>query len=110
MPNAQTDFTERLPNKIKADPDASAEIGANFLFKISGDDGGTWTVHLRDPDNLGVSEGEVGEADCTLELTAEDWETISDNPGSAMQLFFQGKLQISGNQMLATKLQQLLAD
>ncbi|MGF1467753.1 MAG: SCP2 sterol-binding domain-containing protein [Sandaracinaceae bacterium] len=109
MPDAQTDFTERLPNKIKNDPEASRAIGANFLFKIEGDDGGTWTVDLTG-DEIGVFEGEHGTPDCTLEMTTEDWQQISDNPGSAMQLYFQGKLKVSGNAMLATKLQQLLAD
>ena len=59
-------------------------------------------------DEVGVHEGEVGEPDCTLELTSEDWQTISDNPSSAMQLYFQGKLKVSGDAMKATKLQQLL--
>ena len=106
MPDAKTDFTKNLPEKIAADPDETAEIDAVFLFKISGDDGGTWTVNCRD--DVGVHEGEVGEADCTLELTDEDWQQISDNPQMAMQLYFQGKLKVSGDAMKATKLQQLL--
>lgn len=106
MPDAKTDFTTNLPNKISADPDAFKATNAIFLFKISGDDGGTWTVDLKE--NVGVHEGEQGTPDCTLELTASDWQQISDNPSSAMQLYFQGKLKVSGNAMLATKLQQLL--
>lgn len=106
MPDAKTDFTKNLPEKISGDPDAAKEIDAVFLFKISGDDGGVWTVNCRD--NLGVHDGEVGEVDCTLELTDEDWLAISDNPATAMQLYFQGKLQVSGDAMKATKLQQLL--
>lgn len=106
MPDAKTDFTKNLPEKISGDPDNAKTIDAVFLFKISGDDGGTWTVNCKD--EVGVHEGEVGEADCTLELTSEDWQTISDNPSSAMQLYFQGKLKVSGDAMKATKLQQLL--
>ena len=106
MPNAQTDFTKTLPEKIAGDPDNAKEIDAIFLFKISGDDGGTWTVDCRD--DLGVHDGEHGEADVTLELTNEDWEAISENPAMAMQLYFQGKLKVTGNAMLATKLQGIL--
>lgn len=106
MPDAKTDFETNLPEKISADPDTTAQINAVFLFKITGDDGGTWTVNCKD--EPGVHEGEHGEADCTLELTSEDWKSISDNPSSAMQLYFQGKLKISGDAMKATKLQQLL--
>ncbi len=108
MPNAKMDFTENLPTKISGDPDAAKDIDAVFLFKITGDDGGTWTVNCRDELELGVSEGEVGEVDVTLELTSEDWREISDNPASAMQLYFQGKLKVSGDAMKATKLQLLL--
>ncbi|MEZ4340465.1 MAG: SCP2 sterol-binding domain-containing protein [Sandaracinaceae bacterium] len=106
MPDAKTDFTKNLPEKISDDPDNAKEIDAVFLFKITGDDGGTWTVNCRD--DVGVHEGEVGEADCTLELSSEDWQAISDNPAMAMQLYFQGKLKVSGDAMKATKLQQLL--
>ena len=106
MPDAKTDFMTNLPAKISDDPDNAKDIDAVFLFKITGDDGGTWTVNCRD--DVGVHEGEVGEADCTLELSSEDWQAISDNPQMAMQLYFQGKLKVSGDAMKATKLQQLL--
>jgi len=108
MPDAKTDFTTNIPGKITANPEKAKAIGATFLFKISGDDGGTWFVDLKE--NVGVTEGEGDGAtpDCTLELTDEDWKTMSENPAAAMQLYFQGKLKVSGNAMLATKLQQIL--
>jgi len=106
MPNAQTSFTQDIPNKISADPEKAKGIAAIFLFKVTGDHGGTWTLNLKD--EVGVSEGDSGNAECTIELANEDWETISTNPGAAMQLYFSGKLKVSGNAMLATKLQQIL--
>ena len=107
MADAQSDFTTRLPQKITSDPDKAKGIGAVFLFKITGDGGGTWTINCKD--DLGVFPGEKGTADCTLELSAADWKTISEQPGQAMQLFFSGRLKVTGNTMLATKLQQILA-
>jgi putative sterol carrier protein len=106
MPDAKTDFGTNIPSKISKNPDASKAIGAIFLFKITGDKGGVWTVDCKT--NPGVREGDEGSADCTLELTDADWETISTNPSAAMQLYFQGKLKVTGNAMLATKLQQIL--
>ena len=38
----------------------------------------------------------------------EDWKAINETPGAAMQLYFQGKLKVTGNAILATKLQQIL--
>lgn len=106
MADATTDFTQTIPQRIEADPSKAKQIGAIYLFKISGDQGGTWTVDLKE--DPGVREGDTGNADCTLEMTSEDWKTISENPQASMQLYFQGKLKVSGNAMLATKLQQIL--
>ncbi len=106
MPDAKTDFTTTFPEKIAANPDAAKAANAIFLFKITGDDGGTWTVDLKG-DEPGVKEGAVGTPDCTLELSSEDWKTISENWQQAMPLYFQGKLKVTGNAMLATKLQQI---
>lgn len=106
MADPKTDFEQNIPEKINKDPEKAKNVGAIFLFKISGDNGGTWTVNLKD--DPGVKEGDQGNAECTLEMSSEDWNSISDNPQSAMQLYFQGKLKVSGNAMLATKLQQIL--
>lgn len=105
MADPQTDFGTRLPEKIAGNPEEAKSIGAVFLFKINGDGGGVWTVDCKN--TPGVRVGEEA-ADVTLELTSADWATISSNPGAAMQLYFTGKLKVSGNAMLATKLQKLL--
>ena len=107
MADAKTDFTQKIPGKISSDPEKAKAINAVFLFKINGDGGGVWTVDCKT--NPGVREGDDGSADVTLELSAADWATISSNPGAAMQLYFTGKLKVTGNAMLATKLQKLLA-
>jgi putative sterol carrier protein len=106
MADAQTDFTTRLPAKLSGDPEKSKAINAIFLVKINGEGGGIWTIDCKE--NVGIHVGEAGKPDCTLELSSEDWKTISDNPSSAMQLYFQGKLKVAGNAMLATKLQSIL--
>ena len=106
MADAKTDFGTNIPAKITADPEKSKAIGAIFCFKIPGDTGGTWTVDCKE--NVGVREGDEGNADCTLEIAAEDWDKISGNSTAAMQLYFQGKLKVTGNAMLATKLKGIL--
>ena len=107
MADAKTDFGTRLPSKIAGmAADAIQGINAVFVFKITGDDGGTWTLDCKG--NPGVREGAQDGADCTLELSSADWKTISENPGAATQLFFTGRLKVTGNPMLATKLQKIL--
>lgn len=106
MPDAKTSFEKEIPQQIAGDPNKAKTVGAIYLFKVTGDGGGTWTVNLKD--DPGVKEGDQGNAECTIEVSTDDWKTISENPGQAMQLYFQGKLKVSGNAMLATKLQQIL--
>lgn len=106
MADVQTYFNTTLPERISGDPEAAKEVDGVFLFKVTGDGGGTWTVDLKE--NPGVQEGEQGEADCTLELSSEHMGQILDDASVAMQLFFSGDLKVEGNQMLATKLQQVI--
>lgn len=106
MAEAKDFFDSYLPSKINKDKDAASAVGAIFLFTITGDGGGQWTVNLKD--NLGVTAGDAGNAECTIECAAPDWAQIQAAPQSAMQLYFEGKLKVGGNVMLATKLQQVL--
>ena len=105
---ATTLFNEKLPATLEANPAKAKELDAIFLFKISGDNGGTWTVDLK-ADAPSVNEGDSGSAECTIEMTDEDFEEMMKDPALGMQLFFQGKLKIEGDPMLATKLQNIFA-
>ena len=106
--DAKTWMTDTLPKILEKHPERGKEIDANFLFKIVGDNGGTWLVDLKG-DPPAVKEGEA-EADCTIEMEAEDFEAMTEDFQVAMQMYFQGKLKVSGDPMLATKLQGLFAE
>ena len=106
MPDAQVSFTEDIPESIRKDLDKAKAIDAIFCFKVSGDNGGTWTVNMKD--EPGVTEGDTGAAECTIELSSEDWLAMTENPGAAMQFFLQGKIKVTGNALLATKLQAVI--
>jgi len=106
MPDAQTSFTHDIPKSIERDFDKAKAVDAVFLFKVNGDGGGVWTVNMKDAP--GVSEGDDGNAECTIELSTEDWKSLTDKPGTAMQFFLQGKIKVTGNALLATKLQSVI--
>jgi len=55
-----------------------------------------------------VGKGDAGKAQCTIEVSNEDFKTMLADPNAGMQLYFQGKLRVSGDPMLAMKLQQLI--
>ena len=100
-------FDTFLPGKIAQDPGSASGVNAVFLFTITGDEGGQWTVNLKD--DVGVKPGDSGSSECQIECTSADWAQIQANPQSAMQLYFEGKLKVGGNVMLATNLQSILA-
>jgi putative sterol carrier protein len=107
MPDAKTSFATNIPESIRSDPEKARSVGAIFLFRITGEEGGQWTVNLKD--ELGVTEGDQGNAECTIEVSNEVWRQMTENPASAMQLYFDGKLRVSGNAMLAMKLQAVIS-
>lgn len=107
--NASELFDNLVPAGLAQYPDKAGELNAIYLFKISGDSsgaGGEWTVDTtaRPPT---CTKGDSGKAQCTIEVSHEDFKTMLSDPNAGMQLYFQGKLRVSGDPMLAMKLQQL---
>jgi putative sterol carrier protein len=106
MPDAQTSFTQDIPRSIQRDIDKAKAVNAIFLFRVNGEDGGVWTVNMKDAP--GVTAGDAGNAECTIELSTGDWKAMTEKPGTAMQFFMQGKIRVTGNALLATKLQSVI--
>ena len=104
--NAKELFDVQVPEAIAKNPDKAKEINAVYLFKITGDDGGEWTVDLASA-TPSCKPGVHGSPQCTVEVAHADFKSMLTNPALGMQLYFQGKLQVSGDPMLAMKLQQL---
>ena len=100
-------FEEQIAKRL-ANPEhqeAAKEIDAVYQFNISGDDGGSWVVDLKE---CTVAAGEADEADCTINMADEDFVSLVDGSVPGPQLFMMGKLQIAGNMGLAMKLGQVL--
>ena len=86
--------------------DKARELNAIYCFKITGDGGGEWTVDCT-ANPPSCIKGDSGKAQCTIEVAHEDFKAMLGNPQLGMQLYFQGKLKVTGDPMLATKLQKL---
>ena len=107
MPTTASElFNDQVPKAIAKSPDKAKEIGAIYLFKITGEGGGEWTVDLASA-NPSCKPGVGAPAQCTIEVAHEDFKAMLGNPQLGMQLYFQGKLRVTGDPMLATKLQKL---
>jgi hypothetical protein len=104
--NASELFDDLVPKGLAAFPDKARELNAVYCFKINGEGGGEWTVDTTvSPPTC--TKGDTGKSQCTVSVTHDDFKTMLSDPQAGMQLYFQGKLQVTGDPMLAMKLQQL---
>ena len=103
-------FNDTLPNALAKNAEDARTIGATYQMNITGE--GSWFIDVSAsgpsckalPDEKSAPKA----ADCTITITAEDFQKLFENPQqNGMQLFFSGKLKVSGNQMLAMKLNSL---
>ena len=101
-------FDQKVPAVLANSPEKVKDVAAVYLFKLSGDDGGTWTVDLVSTPPT-CKPGEHGTPQCTIEASDADFRGMVDGGmQAAMSLFFSGKLKVSGDPTLATKLSKLL--
>src|SRR5450432_1539591 len=96
-------FDQKVPTALATNPEKAKDVAAIYLFKVSGPDGGTWTVDLvSNPPTSQV--GAVGAPQCTVEATDDDFRSMIDGGmQAAMSLFFSGKLKVSGDPTLDRK-------
>ena len=103
--NAKELFDDMIPKGIASNPGKAKEVGAVYGFRITGDGGGDWIVDLSaDPPSCkpGISD----KAQCTIEVEHADFKRMLAEPNAGMELYFSGKLRVTGDPMLATRLQQ----
>jgi putative sterol carrier protein len=99
-------FNVDLPAALARNADDARTIGAKYQMNITGPAGGEWNV---DVSSSGPScKPGTGPADCIMTISDEDFQKLVENPqANGMQLFFAGKLKVSGNPTLAVKLQKI---
>lgn len=101
-------FDNLVPEALSKHPDKAKEVNAVYFFNITDEGGGQWTVDLAsDPPTC--TQGDAGTAQCSVEIAHEDFQSMLSDPQAGMQLYFQGKLKVSGDPMLAMKLQQFFS-
>lgn len=83
-------------------PELADKIKTVFLFKLADPDS-AWTLDLKNEKGA-VHAGEVGKADCTLEISDSDFLDMTSGKADAQKLYFGGKLKISGDVMASQKL------
>ncbi|MCB0877872.1 MAG: SCP2 sterol-binding domain-containing protein [Thermoleophilia bacterium] len=77
-------------------PDKAKGVDVKLLFKLSGDDGGTWYVVIKDG-KITVKEGDGPDPDATVMASAKDYKKMADGEMNKTVAFLRGKLRIKGD-------------
>lgn len=88
-----------LPKRFRADK-VDEDLDIVFHFEIAGDDGGEFTVNIKDK-TCTVEEGLVGEAKCTVKANDKIYADVELGKTNAQMAFMMGKIKVSNlNAML----------
>lgn len=104
---ARTIFEETLPAKLEDNPDKAKATNAIYVFNLTGDDGGTWTLNFKKDDDF-VSEGDSDDSECTVTMSDSDFVDMWNGDLNPAQAFMMNKISIEGNMGLAMKLQNFI--
>lgn len=103
--DAKAFFEHQVSAHLRAAPDVYAH-GRVIAFDITGVGGGRWTLDLgREPQ---CRIGGATQADCTFELSADDFRTVVENPALVRSLFRQGRIRVQGFLPVAMHLPSIL--
>ena len=101
-------FNQDFPAALAKNAEDAKSVGAKYQLNITGPGGGDWNIDVS-PTGPRIEHG-TGDADCTISLSDEDFQKLYEDPAAnATPLYFAGKLKITGNPLLAMKLQKLFS-
>ncbi len=88
------DLMDRLPEFFL--PEKAAGVQAVICFELSGEQGGEWTVVIKD-NACRVEKGAFPQADLTFQSAAQDVLEIFYDRLEPMSAYMQGRLRLKGN-------------
>ncbi len=98
-------YFDTLPERFV--PEAAKGVNAVYQFEIAGDGGGTYHVKIADG-TMQVVEGPAESPSATIKMAADDYVQMANGKLSGTMAFMKGKLKVTGNVMLAQKMQAFL--
>jgi putative sterol carrier protein len=87
-------------------PDAAAGLDAIFQFDISGEEAGQWHLVVKEQ-QCQIVEGSHDGPNVTYSMASNDFIDMMTGKLSGQAAFFSGKLRVSGDLMLAQRLESL---
>jgi len=104
MPTTVREIVDAMPSRFN--PDAAAGLDAVFQFDISGDQAGQWHLIVRDQ-ACKILEGSHASPNVTFSMASNDFIEMMTGKLSGQAAFFSGKLRVSGDLMMAQRLESL---
>lgn len=98
-------FEVKMNRNLKENADAISDLSGVFQFEI-GD--GIWNLDLDQSDRKIVT-GEHSDPDCTIKMTAENFEKMLHRKLNVPMAILTGKIKITGDKGMALKLGELFA-
>jgi putative sterol carrier protein len=95
---------EHMPSAYN--PAAGAGLNKTLQWNITGDEAGKWAFKITNGQGE-IIPGGVEKPDVTFTVSDKDWIAITEGKLDAMQAFMSGKLKVSGDMMLAMRVQNL---
>ncbi|HPG05695.1 MAG TPA: SCP2 sterol-binding domain-containing protein [Saprospiraceae bacterium] len=86
------DFIFKLPEKVRKE--AVEGMETTFHFELSGDDGGDFTLSLKDG-VLTADEGLVGEPKCVVKSSGDNFMKVVTGELNPLMAILTGKLKVS---------------
>lgn len=99
-------FDTEFPGWLAANADAAQRVGAKYLFNITGEGGGQWFLDLSRTGPT-IERSSEQRADCTITLSAADFQTLWGNLYAGESMYYSGRIWISGDETLALNLQNV---
>ncbi len=101
------DFVNQIfPAALEMMKEKTKGIHCVVGLHLLGEGGGNWTLKVQDG-NAAIEEGVTDYLDCALSVPAEDYLALASGQMSPYEAVAKGKIGISGNLGLASKLRSL---
>lgn len=110
MSEQQLTLSETMENVEKVfnqNPDPISGVNRIYQFNISGEEEGTYQLHLEDG-KASVVQATDDAADCTLKMSFTNFHNFLAGRLNGTTAFMTGKLKIDGDIGKAIKLEQML--
>ena len=96
--------------KDNFDASKAAGVAAAIAYRLSGENGGAWTLRVRGGE-LQVDEGlPSGAVNATVSMSADDFVRVATGGLNPMTAFMAGRIKIDGDPFIAQKFQSFFRE